>query len=395
MKLADIPGQEGVKALLRQGLESGRIPHAQLFAGPPGSGKLPLALAYAQWLMCHQPGEKDSCGECASCRKVDKLIHPDLHWVFPVISRQGESEKPGSEQWMREFRQAFTQNPHLEYNDWREAMQADQKQLNISRHECYAILSKLGLSAFEGRYKVVLLWLAEYLGDAGNLLLKMLEEPPDRTVFLLVSSQPEQILPTILSRTRTLRVPPLDTDAIKSHLLDAGYPAERVAEVALFADGNLHKALQAMNEEPYEHGRRFMTLLRLAYGSKATEVQRWVNEAGDTGREALKGFMDYGLLLLRQCYLYRHLQSQSNGWSAEENDFVVKFSPFISAPSLATMQEALETAAYRLERNGHQRLVMHNLFFDLQEALAAERKRQMKASTHRPLAVGSGPLFGA
>ncbi|NBW33104.1 MAG: hypothetical protein EBR22_04010 [Cytophagia bacterium] len=114
MKLADIPGQEGVKALLRQGLESGQIPHAQLFAGPPGSGKLPLALAYAQWLMCHQPGELDSCGECASCRKVDKLIHPDLHWVFPVVTRPGESEKPGSEQWMREFRQAFTQNPHLE-----------------------------------------------------------------------------------------------------------------------------------------------------------------------------------------------------------------------------------------------------------------------------------------
>ncbi|NBW33103.1 MAG: hypothetical protein EBR22_04005 [Cytophagia bacterium] len=274
-------------------------------------------------------------------------------------------------------------------------MQADQKQLNISRHECYAILSKLGLSAFEGRYKVVLLWLAEYLGEAGNLLLKMLEEPPERTIFLLVSSQPEQILPTILSRTRTLRVPPLDTESIRTYLLDAGYPADRAADGAVQANGDLHKALQSMNEEPYEHGRRFMNLLRLAYGSKVTEVQRWVNEAGDAGREALKGFMDYGLLLLRQCYLYRHLQIQGSGWSAEENDFVVKFSPFISAPSLAAMQEALETASYRLERNGHQRLVMHNLFFDLQEALAAEKKRQIKASNHRPLAVGSAPLFGA
>ncbi|MGA1665979.1 MAG: ATP-binding protein [Bacteroidia bacterium] len=393
MKLAEVPGQEGVKALLRQGWRSGRIPHAQLLTGPPGSGKLPLALAYAQWLMCHQPGEDDSCGECASCRKVDKLIHPDLHWVFPVIARPGEGDKPGSEQWMREFRQTFMQNPHMEFSDWRDAMQADQKQANISRNECYSILSKLGLSAFEGRYKVVLLWLAEYLGEAGNLLLKLLEEPPERTVFLLVSAQPEQILPTVLSRTRTLRVPPLDPGSIRNYLIETGCTPERASDLSTQAEGNLHKALQGVNEEPYEHGRRFMDLLRLAYSSKSIEVQRWVNEAGDSGRETLKGLMDYGLLLLRQGYLYRYLQNQNTGWSTEESEFISKFSPFISAHSLSAMQEALETAAYRLERNGHQRLVMHNLFFDLQEALMAERKRQVKASTHRPLPQNSAPLF--
>jgi len=397
MRFADIPGQTAVKSQLQAGFASGRIPHAQLFAGPEGSGKLPLAWAYAQLLLCHSPSEQDACGQCPACRKVEKLIHPDLHWVFPVVNKGGDSERNTSEYWMKEFRDLFLASPHMEFSDWRDAMEAENRQANIARSECYTVLSKLGLAAFEGRYKVVVMWLAEYLGEAGNLLLKMLEEPPDQTVFLLVSTHPEHILPTILSRTRTIRIPPLEAGAIEGYLQGLDLTPERAANLAMASEGNIHKALQWLNETTYEHSARFMALMRLSYASSAVEVHHWVTECGDLGRESLKGMLDYAMVLLRQCYLYRHLRQEPAGLKPEERDFLIKFSPFISAQSMGVFQTAFETAAYQIERNGHVRLVLHNLFFALQEGIHAERKRQRRASeAAQVLASMSGTtLFGS
>jgi len=380
MRFVDIPGQQGVKGMLQGGFASGKMAHALLLTGPEGCGKLPLAMAYASLLLCHQPIENDACGVCPACLKVGKLIHPDLHFVFPVINQGGDSEKNSTDHWIQDFRRAFLEQPHMEFENWRLAMNADHRQANISRAECYNILSKLGLSAFEGRYKVVILWLAEFLGDAGNLLLKILEEPPDQTVFILVSAEPEQILMTIRSRVRSIRIGPMDSESIRLALLGMDVQEQRAAMAALACGGNFHKALCMMSEEPFENSVRWTGLMRLAYSGHQSEIIQWVNQNSELGREPLKSLLDYGLHILRECYLYREIQRDPRSLREDEKEFVHKFSPFVSAIALSAMQTALEKAAYRLERNGHIRLVLHNLYFDLQEALVSERRRMAKAS---------------
>ncbi len=380
MRFVDIPGQQGVKDLIQSGFASGKIAHALLLSGPEGCGKLPLALAYASLLLCHQPFDNDACGSCPACLKVGKLVHPDLHFVFPVINQGGDSDKNTSDHWIQDFRRAFLEQPHMELEDWRSAMNADHRQANISRAECYNILSKLGLSAFEGRYKVVILWLAEFLGDAGNLLLKILEEPPDQTVFILVSAEPEQILTTIRSRVRSIRIGPMDSEAIRLALMEMDVQEQRAAMAALACEGNFHKAMGMMNEEPFENSVRWTGFVRLAYSGQQSEAIKWINQNSELGREALKSLLDYGLQILRECYLYREIQRDPRSLREDEKEFVHKFSPFVSAISLSSMQSALEKAAYRIERNGHVRLVLHNLYFDLQEALASEKRRMAKAS---------------
>jgi len=380
MRFEDIPGQQGVKGLLQAGYASGQIAHALLLSGPEGCGKLPLALAYASLLLCHQPMDNDACGTCPACLKVSKLVHPDLHFVFPVVNQGGDSDKNTTDHWIQDFRRAFLEQPHLELEDWRLAMNADHRQANISRAECYHLLSKLGLSAFEGRYKVAILWLAEFLGDAGNLLLKILEEPPDQTVFILVSAEPEQILTTIRSRVRSIRVGPMDSEAIRLALMEMDVQEQRAAMAALACEGNFHKAMSMMNEEPFENSVRWTGFMRLAYSGLHSEAIKWVNQNSELGREALKSLLDYGLQVLRECYLYREIQRDPRSLRDDEKEFVYKFSPFVSALALTAMQSAMEKAAYRMERNGHIRLVLHNLYFDLQEALSSEKRRMAKAS---------------
>jgi DNA polymerase-3 subunit delta' len=383
MRFAEIPGQQGVKDLLKEGFASGKVPHALLLTGPEGCGKLPLGLAYASLLLCQEPLEHDACGVCPACLKVGKLVHPDLHFVFPVINQGGDTDKNTTDYWIQDFRKAFLDQPHLELEDWRLAMNADHRQANISRAECYSILSKLGLAAFEGRYKVVILWLAEFLGDAGNLLLKILEEPPDQTVFILVSAEPEQILTTIRSRVRSVRIGPMDSESIRLALLGMEVQEQRAAMAALASEGNLRKAMSMIYEEPFEHSVRWTGLMRLAYSGQPSEAIKWVNQNSELGRESLKSLFDYGLHILRECYLYREIGRDPRSLREDEKEFVHKFSPFVSAISLSAMQSALEKAAYRMERNGHIRLVLHNLYFDLQDALVGERRRMAKASAPR------------
>lgn len=393
MRFVDIPGQSKVKELLQGGYATGKVAHALLLTGPEGCGKLPLAMAYASLLLCHQPVQNDACGICPACLKSGKLIHPDMHMVFPVINQGGDSDKNTADHWIGDFRKTFLGQPHMELEDWKLAMNADHRQANISRAECYSILSKLGLSAFEGRFKVVVLWHAEFLGDAGNLLLKILEEPPDQTVFILVSAQPEQILTTIRSRVRSIRIGPMDSESIRLALMDLDVQGDRAAMAALACDGNFHKALSMINEEPFEHSVRWTGLMRIAYSGQQSEAIAWVNQNSELGRESLKSLLDYGLNILRECYLYREIQRDPRSLREDEKEFVHKFSPFVSAISLAAMQTSLENAALRIERNGHLRLVLHNLYFDLEDALVSQRRRMAKASSHRVRSTQSGAML--
>ena len=186
---------------LRSMAQPGRMPHAMLLVGPEGSGKLPLALALAQYLLCEQRTDADACGQCSNCRKLQILQHPDLHFVFPVVG-----SKMTSDQYLVQWRAALAENPYLNVNDWLQSIGAENKQGNISKEECLAIVKKLSLKSFESRSKVMLIWLPEYLGKEGNRLLKIIEEPPVDTYFILVAQQTELILNTILSRCQLLKV---------------------------------------------------------------------------------------------------------------------------------------------------------------------------------------------
>ncbi|MCA1746534.1 MAG: DNA polymerase III subunit delta, partial [Bacteroidales bacterium] len=220
MLFRDVLGQEQVKKRLIQSVRDNRISHAQLFFGPEGTGKLPLAIAYAQYMCCEHPSEDDSCGICPSCIKYNKLAHPDLHFAFPVVNTKKGAGKTVSDHFIAQWRETVTTNPYISENQWYGVIDAENKQGFISRNESNEVVRKLSLKSYEAPYKVLIIWLAEKMNaSAANALLKLIEEPPDRTVFLLVAEHTDQIIPTILSRTQMIRIAPLEEQAIRSGLL--------------------------------------------------------------------------------------------------------------------------------------------------------------------------------
>ena len=223
MLFKEIIGQQEVKNRLRNMVDDDRVPHALMLFGPPGTGKRSLALAMAQYLACGRRQEYDSCGVCPSCVKFGKLVHPDLHFVVPVLTTQKVTKDPTTELFLTEWRSAFQDNPYLSENQWYEAVGAENKQGIINVKESEAIIRKLGFKPYESEYRMVVIWLPERMNQqAANKLLKQLEEPPDKTLILMVSESTERILPTILSRTQLVHVPPLDENLLREGLIE--YP---------------------------------------------------------------------------------------------------------------------------------------------------------------------------
>ena len=239
MYFNNVIGQAGKKSLLLQMARSGRMPHSLLLLGSPGSGKLALALALAQYILCEDPGESDACGDCNSCRKVSRLIHPDLHFSFPTVGTNATSDM-----FLAQWRAIIGRHPYFNLNQWLQEIGAENRQGNINREECKNILRKLSLKTFEGSHKVLVIWLPEFLGKEGNRLLKIIEEPPEKTVFILVAEDQEQILNTILSRCQLVRIHPLsDEEVIEGLLRHRDIPRERARSVAHLSNGNFNEAL--------------------------------------------------------------------------------------------------------------------------------------------------------
>lgn len=214
MLFSEVIGQESVKAQLKQMASGGRLPHALLFLGPQGSGKLSLAMALAQYLLCENPGADDACGQCNQCNKAGKLIHPDLHFSYPTIGT-----KAISDHFLVNWRQAMADNPYLDVNQWLQGIGAENKQGNITKEECVNIIKKLSLKTFENNYKVLIMWLPEFLGKEGNRLLKVIEEPPESTIFILVAEDQELILNTILSRCQIVNIKALSDEEVTEGLV--------------------------------------------------------------------------------------------------------------------------------------------------------------------------------
>ena len=372
MQFRDIIGQEEAKQQLRQAVRDGRIPHAQLFTGISGVGKLPLALAYAQYIACPNRTDEDSCGTCPTCLQYQKLQHPDLHFAFPIV--KGDAGD-GCDDFMDKFRSMILSQPYFDIDDWYRYLGVETKQGMIYEKESGEILRKLSLKSFGDGYKVMIIWLPEKMHVAcANKLLKLLEEPPIKTVFLLISEQPELLLTTIVSRTQEVRVPRLTEAEIAEVLLrdHSNVSPSLAADIAHMSSGSYLTALKVVdeNEGNSQNFNDFVALMRNAWlvGQKKDysallQLRKWSLDMADSnlGREKQKAFMQYAQRKLRENYIYNFHCADMNYQTEAERNFSSKFAPFIHENNVERMMDELSKAEQQIAQNGNAKII----FFDL------------------------------
>lgn len=354
-----------MKKRLIQSVQENRVSHAQLFLGPEGSGTLPLTIAYARYLNCTDRGSEDSCGRCSSCLKFSKLAHPDLHFVFPVNTTKSVSKNPVSKLFLGSWREALAENPYQNLFQWLEFIGIENKQGNISTHESAEIIRLLSYKAFEAPYKVMIIWMVERMNlSASNKLLKILEEPPDQTVFLLVAQNPEQIISTILSRTQMVKVNRIQPTALKAALqeefsLDEG----RAASLTHLSGGNYLEALRHLreSEDSAFNKEQFTQWMRWCYGADMMSILAWVDEMSRIGRERQKNFLQYGIHMMRECLILNFGDSSLVRMEGEEYNFAKKFSPFVNGLNGVDLTEAFDECARYIERNGNPKILLLDL----------------------------------
>lgn len=360
MQFKDIVGQEQVKAHLINTVKENRVSHAQLFLGPEGSGSLPLALAYAQYINCENKQENDSCGSCSSCRKYTKLIHHDLHFSYPFFaSHKEDTASTFIEQW----RTSFLKNPYLSLDTWRNSLDAGNKQANINIAECHHIIQKLSLKAFEAAYKVLIMWLPEFLDKEGNTLLKLIEEPPANTLFLLVTQNQDQLLNTIISRTQLVKVKAIDKPSLTEFLVqEKGLSRDRAEQLAYISEGNMQQALALLSDEGGGHFQLFVQWLRFCFGGRVLDIMRMVEEdLSKLGRENQKSFLLYAIQMMREVVLYKEGAKALIHLPEAELSFVEKFSPLYETAKLEACVSIFEKTSYYVERNANPKI----LFLDV------------------------------
>ena len=359
MQFRDIIGQEEVKKHLIQTVKESRVSHAQLFLGPEGSGSLPLALAYAQYITCQSRQPEDSCGECSSCRKYQKLIHPDLHFSYPFFAKHKEDT---ATLFISEWREAFLSNPYLNLDEWRSQLEAENKQANINIAECHHIIQKLSLKPFEAEYKVLIMWLPEYLEKEGNTLLKVIEEPAQKTLFLLVAQNQDQILNTILSRTQLVKINRISDAEVKSYLMKHHQVEEaKAAQMAYLSEGNIHSALSFLNGEINNNFETFVNWLRLCIGNRVVQVIDMVDVLAKLGRENQKNLLRYGIKLIRESIMIISGANILVHLPAAEMEFITKLSLAINLAKAEALVNEMEKSHYHVERNANPRI----LFLDV------------------------------
>jgi DNA polymerase III subunit delta' len=362
MFFRDVIGQEEIKKKLIQTAQDGRISHAQLFAGPEGSGSLALALAYAQFISCTGRLEADSCGVCHSCNKYLKLIHPDLHFVFPVNTTEAVTKRdPVSDDFIFKWREMLLEDPYPTLFGWYEKIGIENKQGIINVRESAEIIRKLNLKTFESDYKIMIIWLPEKMNlPSANKLLKILEEPYENTVFMLVTESPEQIIPTILSRTQMLKIPAIEPGPMSVALKKRFEMTEgEIQDAVRLSEGNYNKAVEYIQkgEETEVNFERFGSLMRIAYSRNIKGILDWIDQMSTLGREKQKNFLVYALRLVRENYMMNMGNNELVRMSAKEKEFASKFSAFIHHNNAALIAEELNNACIYIEANAYDKIV--------------------------------------
>lgn len=380
MKFADVTGQEGVKEMLRRGADEGRISHAQMFAGPDGRGTLALALAYVQYINCTDRRDGDSCGVCPSCVKMSGLVHPDVHFVFPTNSSKGGSQKLLSDSFLPQWReQVLETGGYFDERMWYARIGLDNQQGIIAKREADEIIRKLSFKAFEADYKAVLIWLPEKMGvEAANGLLKILEEPWDRTLFLLVSVTPQALLATVRSRVQDIAVPPVETEAAQRWLAERyGMDGRKAAGLARLAGGDMIE-LRRMAERPDgdaadEDFGHFASLMRFSYNDRHLELLGWAEQMASLGREAQKRFFRYAVSMLRESYMLSAGMGNISYLWGEEMEFCKKFAPFIGNGNIERLVEENRTALLHITQNGNAKIVFTHYALSVSKLIGPRR----------------------
>ena len=366
MRFADITGQDDLKRHLAQTVDAGRVSHAQLFTGASGFGTLALAVAYVQYLCCRHRHNGDSCGECPDCRQIEALAHPDLHLVFPV-NKQGKKsgEVIRSDEFLPQFRTLFAERRgYFSPQEWYDRLDLGKtlKGMIVAR-EADEIIRKLSFKSFEADYKTMLVWLPETMNEeAANKILKILEEPWERTLFILVSEHPDRLLPTILSRTQEVCVPRIAPEVLEREAFARGVADPLQARnMARLADGDLlelgHLVAGESDAQRKEHFDLFCSLMRLSYNDKHLELVTWAEDAAQLSREQQRGFLRDAARLLRESYmLHAGIREISYLWG-EELAFCTKFAPFVGSQNIEPLIAEIESASAQIAQNGNPTIV--------------------------------------
>ncbi len=374
MKFSDIPGQREITGRLINSVKQERVSHAQLFTGPEGCGSLALALAYAQYISCENRSESDSCGICKSCVKYEKLIHPDLHFVFPVIKDKKNNE-PVSDNYIENWREFVRRSPFFSVNDWLDSIEVGNAQGLIFASEASEIIRKLSLKAFESDFKIMIIWLPEKMHLAtSNKLLKMIEEPPEKTLFILVTDEPDKVIPTILSRCQLVKVPAFRQEDINSYIsLHFDLDRRQTDDISAVSNGSIVRAIELCRNRDSStlNLERFKSLMRFAWKHDIISIISWSEEMSAIGRESQKSFLSFSLRLIRENLMMSLGQLGNNlvFLTGEEAEFSSKFHPFITGENSSQFTEELNLAYSHIEANGNSKIIFLDLALKLTRLL--------------------------
>lgn len=382
MLFSQVIGQQEIKAKLRNLVEHNRLSHALLVNAPEGAGGLPLALAFSQFMVCERVSEEnsknnfpfESCNICPSCVKAAQMIHPDIHYVYPVISRKS-GDKPISADFISEWREFISQFPYGTIFDWLQFIQADNKQGNISAHECNEINRKLSLKSFESGYKILVMWMPEYLGNEGNKLLKLIEEPPPDTLFILVTENEAQILPTIISRVQIICLPRPSVSEIKEALIErAGVAPEQARQLAAVSEQNYREALRQLQHGQDDWQGLLREWLNAVLKTGPIAQVKWVEEISKTGREKQKQFLQYFGHLLEQAIRLRMSEGALTDMAESEKDFAIRLNKIADLSAQQAIVKELNKSIYFIERNAHAKMLFHALTIRLYHILSTREE---------------------
>ena len=365
MQFNAIIGQQKAKQSLTQLVAADRIPHALLFLGPGGSGKLAMAIALTQYVLCEQKTATDSCGTCRNCQKIAKLIHPDVHFSYPFVGTNYTSLE-----YIVQWRKAILDNPYMDVNQWLQLIGAENKQGNINKDECLRIIKQLSLKSYEADYKIMIIWLPEYLQKEGNRLLKLIEEPPEKTIFILVAEAQERILNTILSRCQIVQFNALQDEEIVNGLIaKEGLKKEQAEAVAHLSNGNFNEARTLIKDSENDNATLFLEWMRKCYKGNGAELVPWAETFAALGRERQKHFFQYGLHFIREFMVYLLTGNQAVRLRPPELKTAVNLAKVMNFHQLEPITQLFNECSYFIERNANAKILgldasikMHQIF---------------------------------
>ncbi len=359
MQFSQIPGKSEVKRQIIQQVQKGRVPHAQIFLAREGYGALAMALAFSSYLMCEQKTETDSCGKCGQCIKTNKFIHPDIHYSFPVVKKgEKKRELTTSDDFLPEWREILAENPYMGISEWLQLLNTDVKP-NINVKECNDIIHKLNLMSYESDYKVLIMWLPEYLEKEGNRLLKLIEEPTDNTFIILVAENQNMVLKTILSRCQLVKISKFENKEISSYLQEnLEIPESKADQIANLSDGNITLAQSISMGEAPDFSDLLISWLRIAYKSDPVEINKWIGSISEMSKNDQKNFFEYGLHFFNQFVFWIYTKSEDVNLTEKEIEIANNMTKIIDLKKAEAISSLLDEAIDNLHRNANIKIML-------------------------------------